>query len=150
MPKTVYAVSEGQKFAGDSDLVVVTCSSCGITYAIPESFRRSMLKYRGDKPNGWTTICPLGHEWWYVGQTEQEKLRRQLDRQRDATAYERSRRDQAEASARAQKAAKTRIKNDRDRIKRRVASGVCPCCNRSFKNLKRHMSSQHPGFAEDE
>jgi Fe-S oxidoreductase len=53
-------------------------------------------------------------------------------------------RDQAQADARAQKAAKTRIKNDRDRIKTRVANGVCPHCNRTFQNLARHMASQHP------
>ena len=41
------------------------------------------------------------------------------------------------------KAAKTRLKN-------RVGKGVCPCCNRSFANLKRHMASQHPEFAGDE
>jgi hypothetical protein len=28
----------------------------------------------------------------------------------------------------------------------RVASGVCPCCNRSFVNLRRHMKTQHPEF----
>jgi hypothetical protein len=150
MPRTVHSVSEGQRFAGDSSLTVVQCWSCHMTYAIPDSLYRSAKKYPGERSDGWRLFCPLGHEWWYVGESDEDRLRRQLSIQRDATAHERARRDQAEAAARAQKAAKTRIKNDRDRIKRRVASGVCPCCNRSFKNLKRHMSSQHPGFAEGE
>lgn len=29
-----------------------------------------------------------------------------------------------------------------------VGAGVCPCCNRTFKNLARHMAGQHPGFTE--
>jgi hypothetical protein len=32
------------------------------------------------------------------------------------------------------------------RIKKRVAAGVCPCCNRSFKDLARHMAGQHPDY----
>lgn len=27
---------------------------------------------------------------------------------------------------------------------KRVQNGVCPCCNRSFWNLERHMKSKHP------
>lgn len=30
---------------------------------------------------------------------------------------------------------------------RRIAAGVCPCCRRSFTDLARHMSSQHPDYA---
>lgn len=32
------------------------------------------------------------------------------------------------------------------RITKRAKAGVCPCCNRSFENLRRHMASQHPTF----
>lgn len=32
------------------------------------------------------------------------------------------------------------------KIKKRVSKGVCPCCNRSFENLKNHMESQHPEY----
>lgn len=28
----------------------------------------------------------------------------------------------------------------------RIRNGVCPCCNRSFKDVHRHMKSQHPEF----
>lgn len=31
-------------------------------------------------------------------------------------------------------------------MKNRVANGVCPCCNRHFENLERHMKGQHPDF----
>lgn len=31
-------------------------------------------------------------------------------------------------------------------IKKRVGNGVCPCCNRTFENLSRHMSCKHPEY----
>ena len=40
----------------------------------------------------------------------------------------------------AQKGVTTRLKN-------RVQKGVCPCCNRYFAQLQRHMTTQHPNFA---
>jgi chemotaxis response regulator CheB len=32
------------------------------------------------------------------------------------------------------------------KTKKRVANGVCPCCNRTFKQLARHMKAKHPEF----
>ncbi|MBV6448554.1 hypothetical protein [Nitrosomonas sp.] len=46
-------------------------------------------------------------------------------------------RDAAERSARAYKGQATKIK-------RRVGRGVCPCCNRHFENLERHMHMVFP------
>jgi hypothetical protein len=31
-------------------------------------------------------------------------------------------------------------------LHRRVGNGVCPCCSRSFTNLKRHIRSKHPDY----
>jgi hypothetical protein len=142
----VHAASEGDKFNADSSLVVVDCAVCGITYAIPESLRRSALKYHGDRPNGWKLCCPLGHEWWYVGKTEKEQLQEKIDWQRSRAGRLASQLDQTEASRRAQKAATTRARRQRDHDRTRVQAGVCPCCNRSFKNLARHMAGQHPEY----
>jgi len=52
-------------------------------------------------------------------------------------------RDHKEAQRRAEKAAKTRIKN-------RIGNGVCPCCNRTFKDLASHMKCKHPEYASDD
>lgn len=147
-PTHVHSVEDGRRFAGETTLEVVSCWACGIPYAIPVGLARAAERWRGDTPNGWKLCCPLGHTWWYVGETTEEKLRRQLDNARDATAHERARRDQAEASARAHRAVATRRKNELAKVKARVAAGVCPCCNRTFQNLARHMASQHPGYKD--
>ncbi len=36
------------------------------------------------------------------------------------------------------------------KVKKRAANGVCPCCNRTFSDLARHMKAKHPDFAEGE
>ena len=35
------------------------------------------------------------------------------------------------------------------RVKNRVSRGVCPNCNRTFKDLARHMASKHPVGTEE-
>jgi hypothetical protein len=62
--------------------------------------------------------------------------REQKDREREA-------KEQAERRLSATRGVVTRIRN-------RVANGVCPCCNRTFADLHRHMASQHPEFVEME
>lgn len=138
-PQTVYNRSVGDRFAAETELVVLTCT-CGILFAIPARLNRSALKHRGD--GGWQICCPLGHQWHYVGQTEEEKLRDRLQRERDRAGRLAAERDQAQASLRATRGVATRRKKQLDR----VAAGVCPCCGRSFQNLARHMQSQHPTF----
>lgn len=138
-PSTVYNAREGRKFEADTTLVVVECATCGVTYAIPESFQRSALRYHGDRQGGWKICCPFGHTWWYVGETEVEQLKRQRD---DAQQRSRATRDLLEHEQRSHAATKGHL----TRTKRRVSAGVCPCCKRSFKQLERHMQAKHPGY----
>lgn len=121
-------------------IVTETCYKCGIPFGLEANFRNQRLNDHGN------FYCPNGHCQHYIGETEAEKLKKQLDnarqRVRSAEAREQSWRDQAEtaeARRRGEKAAKTRLK-------KRIAAGVCPCCNRSFMDLQRHMQGQHPGY----
>ncbi len=34
------------------------------------------------------------------------------------------------------------------RTRKRVGSGVCPCCSRTFQQLARHMKAKHPAYTE--
>ncbi len=36
----------------------------------------------------------------------------------------------------------TKAKRDLNRLKK----GVCPCCNRSFSNLHKHLTKEHPKY----
>jgi hypothetical protein len=124
------------------DLTTINCGACGGTYAISEVYREKKYQTGGS----WhCPYCEVG--WGYSGNSENEKLKRDL-------AAERARRDQAEAKARvaeletrAARAQTTRAKNATKRLKVRAAAGTCSCCHRTFSQLARHMAHKHPTFA---
>lgn len=55
-----------------------------------------------------------------------------------------------EEDLRAAKAAHAVTKGKLTKTRNRIAKGVCPCCNRSFVNLGKHMAGQHPDFGAAE
>lgn len=34
------------------------------------------------------------------------------------------------------------------KTKNRIGKGVCPCCNRTFVELARHIATKHPDYAK--
>lgn len=122
--------------------LVVTSCWCGINLAIPSSLERAA------RDNQTNVYCPLGHTFVY-GKNEKERLEAQLEAERRRAGRLAAERDQARQETITQKGRATRFRNDRDRLKTRAAAGVCPCCNRTFQQLARHMAKQHPGFADE-
>lgn len=128
---------------------VLDCASCKMMFALPDDV---ISRYLG---NGQRFYCPEGHSNVYrdnreaILEREAAKLRKDLeDEQRrrvfaqENAAAERAAREQTERRLSATKGAKTRIVN-------RIKNGVCPCCNRTFIDLQRHMKTKHPGFTAD-
>lgn len=116
-----------------------SCCNCSCKFAINDDLWRQA--YHKQKRSVYCPQCGVSLHW--SGRTEEQRLKDQL-------AAERAQRDQVEAElqyqknrTRAEKAAKTRIKN-------RVGAGVCPCCNRTFKQLAQHMADKHPGYAKSD
>lgn len=109
------------------ELTEINCGECGGTYAINERYRQQ--KYQ--KGESWN--CPYCRTGWgYSGNSENEKLRREL-------AAEKQRKESALARENEERAARERL----ERKLKRVNRGVCPDCNRSFQNLARHMACKH-------
>lgn len=124
-------------FTSTTTFTVIHCSSCNVAFGLQDSFIRNR---RGDRK---TFYCPNGHSQWYPGETDADKAQRlagQLDMERSRRAGTEKQLDYARRS---QKATSTRLK----KVKQRVAHGVCPCCNRTFQQLARHMASEHPHYA---
>jgi len=119
-------------------LVVVTCW-CGINHAVPEDLRNHQRRQHDNGQSVTGIYCPLGHSHVPSGEGEAAKLERLLREERERAARIDAEREQAEASARAHKAAATRARN-------RAKHRVCPCCKRTFKQLAAHMKSKHPDF----
>lgn len=123
------------------------CSNCGIYFAVPSDFD---AKRRDD---GQTFHCPNGHSLHY-GDTKERRLERQLaaitkdvEQERIWKDSYRKQRDSAEEEARKQYRTKKQVLGKLRATKARVKNGVCPCCQRSFVQLARHMETQHPGYA---
>jgi hypothetical protein len=103
--------------------------------------------YRVLKSSATTFYCVHGHTRWFPpGESEEDKLRRERDQLKQRIAYKddmiREAREQAEHERRRANG----YKGHATRITKRAKAGVCPCCNRTFKQLAAHMKSQHPTF----
>jgi hypothetical protein len=129
------------------NLTTETCSSCGTLFAMEETLQKERL---ADKRS---FFCPNGHSLSYVGKSETEKLREQLEAERRArqrieqdNAYQRDQRREAEERAQHERHRANGYKGHATRITKRAKAGVCPCCNRTFQQLARHMQTQHPTF----
>ncbi len=120
-------------------LTVLKCW-CGIAHAVPSSLRSEQMRTH-EGGGSMSIYCPLGHTYQPVGESRAEKLERQLQWQKEQRARVAAERDQAQASARAHKGAATKAR-------KKAAAAVCPVpgCGRSFKQLRRHMATQHPDF----
>lgn len=123
--------------------VDMCCGECGIEFKVPDHFKRERL----ETGKGW--YCPNGHSRVFK-ETESDKYRREAERLKqqlamkdDAIRYQKEAREAAERRASAARGQVTRLKN-------RAAAGVCPCCNRHFTNLERHMQGKHPDFAKED
>lgn len=98
--------------------------------------------------NHQTFYCIHGHPQHFTeDKSEAQKLREQLDAERQAR--QRAEQRVAEKSDEAQSAWRTAsaYKGQVTRLKNRSQAGVCPCCNRTFKQLVQHMANKHPDYA---
>lgn len=106
------------------------CGECGIEFQVPNHFYRERL----ETGRGW--YCPNGHSRVFK-ESKVDKLQRELNNAKQQIA----RAEDEAREAREESAAQVKL---RKRLEKRVHNGVCPCCSRSFANLKRHMATKHP------
>jgi hypothetical protein len=111
------------------------CPDCGCVYGLTTDYED---RRRHDHK---TFYCPNGHRLNYSQENREEKLKRQLEwTSRDLS--------QTQSQLLVTKRQKAAVKGQLTKTKRRVANGVCPCCNRTFENLAAHMHGQHPEYGE--
>ena len=123
-------------------MITIRCYSCGIPFGLPDYFQSSR---REDHD---TFYCPNGHPGHYPQENEAERLKRELaDTQKRlefARNEARSLKEQRDNANQQLTQAKTKAARQR----KRIASGVCPCCNRTFTDsrLARHIATKHPDY----
>jgi len=118
------------------DMLYFECWSCGIPFGISRAFHASVKSSNGSFrcPKG--CLLGLGKSKEQVLREEKDALQRQLQAQLNQETH---------ARLVAEKAARTAIAAKR-KVERRIAHGVCPCCNKTFADISNHMLTEHKDF----
>jgi hypothetical protein len=118
------------------------CCTCGVVFFVPNHLQAEAKK------TGRTFYCPNGHSLIYRD-TEMARLRNSVKEWEAYALAEKERKERALADANSARAALDVAQKEKAKLRKhveRTKNGVCPCCTRSFTNLRRHMSTKHPEF----
>lgn len=128
-------------------IAAVWCPGCGVPYGLAVSFRKQRQEDHKSWrcPNGCSLSFPVGSS---DSEKRAEKAEAELEAARSLARREAQRRERAEQEARISEYQRRAAKGQLTKAKKRIAAGVCPCCNRTFQNLANHMAGQHPDYAE--
>lgn len=118
------------------------CLHCHAQFAVTAETR---ARFRDTHNSFWCPCC--GKTMHYPGKNAEEKLREELEAERRRKAN-----ILAEANQLRERNAKlgrrlTAQRGATKRLSNRVKNGVCPCCTRSFTNLREHMKTKHPDYS---
>lgn len=120
-----------------SPIVATSCGSCHIRFGLQKDFMEERQR------DGHHFHCPNGCRLSW-SENDATRAKKESDRLRILNASlmqdverARSARKVAERQASAARGLLTKAKN-------RINKGICPCCNRYFRELHRHMQDKHP------
>lgn len=119
------------------------CPSCGIKYAAPKYFFKARRDGDQGVKNWW---CPNGHSLSFTI-SQNDTLRRERDLLKQQIASVEDERAAAWRAAAEAAADRKKVERELKRTLNRAGAGVCPCCNRTFQSLARHMKNRHPEIA---
>lgn len=119
-------------------LETMECCKCGITFAAPNTFW-----VQRKKDHSLNFYCPAGHSQVFAGETEAAKYKRLFEAEQQRLEWEK---ETNERQRRLLKTSTTKLTN----LKKRVANGVCPCCQRTVSQMARHMATKHPDYQTQE
>lgn len=119
---------------------VVSCYTCGVRFGIEaQLYTRVVTDAEG------SIYCPACGNKTCWRESEKDKRIKELNRKLEWEVAEvqrqKSARENVELSLRSTQGVITKMK-------KRASAGVCPCCNRTFQQLARHMRLRHPNFSK--
>lgn len=141
--------TRGDTIRHSTTLVVEECPACHIVHGIPATLRDLALE-RSQAAPGETlwVFCPNGHRWSYTGRNEAQRLKEQLEWERQYRLSISAQADQLKAEVKHERSRVKGYQGQLAKTKKRIGNGVCPCCNRHFTNVERHMASKHPNYSQ--
>ncbi len=102
------------------------------------------------RKEGFMFYCTHGHSQHYISnETALDKMRRERDRFAQQVANREDIIKEQEEENKKLFREKAALRGVVTKVKKRVGSGVCPCCNRHFSALSRHMKHMHPAYANE-
>ena len=126
-----------------------SCWKCKVNHSFPMHIYKAAQERAGELQ----VYCPNGHPWVYKSKQnirdedalrqERDRLRQQLAQKDDEIQRQKDLKEREHNRVIALKGVITKTKN-------RVSAGVCPCCNRTFQNLARHMTAKHADYQKQE
>ena len=120
----------------------ISCCECGLVFAVPVEWDDSK------RHTGHGFKCPDGHGLTY-GLSDLQRAEAATKRAQELLSLERTRHEETRSERDKNQRKLTATRGYVTRIKNRVSAGVCPCCNRTFSNLARHMKGKHPDYAKE-
>lgn len=122
------------------DLVTVDSvhTHCGHVAYLPINRIKNLKR---SHRNFYCTVCGTSNYW--PDKSDLEKMEIKLNTMKDQ-------RDTVRQSLKYVKRSLVAHKGHTTRLKNRIAAGVCPCCQRTFQNLARHMKCKHPKYTLNE
>ncbi len=120
-------------------MVMEHCYKCGIPFGLSSDKRRQLIE-RGD--SFW---CPNGHQQHYC-ESDLVKANKKIERLQNSNTNLQGRCSDLSQAKNAAERSNSALRGVNTRTKNRIKNGVCPCCNRHFHNLHKHMQNQHPEY----
>lgn len=117
-------------------LEVKECPVCGIAYAVPSAWIQKI------RTGGGSWYCPAGHKIFFK-ENLAEKLQREKD---DLERHMQAKINEANHARLVAEKGFAKAVRDKRKVERRIAHGVCPCCNKTFADVSNHMITEHKDF----
>lgn len=138
---TVVKNKHGVEYGVSVEMYLHHCCACGIPFSIPDEWDDRLRK------NHESFYCPSGHAQSYTGNAmtkKEEQLKQELNSLKGQ--LESSKGNEKFWNEMWQKKVdeNKKINKELKSVKTRVKNGVCPCCNRTFQDLAKHMKTKHP------
>jgi uncharacterized Zn finger protein (UPF0148 family) len=117
---------------------LISCYTCGVRFGINKDlYNRVVTKAEG------TVWCPACGKETCWRESEASKRIKDLEQK---LKWEMENAQRQAASRRIAEASLIATKGVVTKLQKRASNGVCPCCNRTFKQLAAHMKTKHPEF----
>lgn len=122
-------------------LVTIRCCECSVTFGMSDQLYKLRLK------DGKAFYCPVGHKQFFTENNE-AALKKQLQNALTSKQFYQDRADHYRESMIKEENRSRGLKGALTMTRRRIANGKCPCCKKTFDDLKNHIKSDHPKYKD--